>query len=150
MPSNTGEPESCIAIKVTDAEPGSDQFEHADDFLTFPEFVSAFTAIVEGLENTNFYKNHGYVWFYLNSTGLKTQGYFKLNPAGKTIEEMFIPVSTNEYSRLPYRERAYFLPGEQRMRIYLGHDPRACRARIVVGHNKPQYPAPAVVVKQHV
>ena len=47
------------------------------------------TEFVKSLENTAHYKKKGYVWFWTDIQGTDLSGYYRRNPNGKTLEEMF-------------------------------------------------------------
>ena len=44
---------------------------------------------VKSLENTAHYNKKGYVWFWTDIQGTDLNGYYRRNPSGKALEEMF-------------------------------------------------------------
>jgi len=126
-----------------------DQSSRKGTLLTLEELPKFLKTGIKDLENTEHYKENGYVWFYLSTKGTDKRGFHKFNPNAETVDEMFKPVSEKQYYDLPFAERAYFYGGNQPLSVYLDRGPDFDDRRVgVVGFNSPQVVAPVVVVKQ--
>jgi hypothetical protein len=111
-----------------------------------PKFISE--GGIKLLENTDHYRERGWVSFFIDVVGMNMHGFFRFNTEGKTVDEMFIPISKNEYFKLPFNERARFWRGILPLSVELGRSPDFNGWRLGIGGVKPDVVAPVVVVKQ--
>ncbi len=68
-----------------------------DNLLSLDEVVRNYTEIEKLVESATKYNSEGYGWFYLASSGTRTEridasGYSEINTSGTTIETFFVPV----------------------------------------------------------
>lgn len=111
-----------------------------------PEFLSAH---MKELEETEHYKKHGTVWFYLDTVGTEMKGRYRFNQEAKSMEEMFKPVTNEEYENLPFNEKARFWSGDKPLSVLIYRDPDVRLRRLsVYGDDRPMGIAPVVVAKQ--
>ena len=126
-----------------------DQSMQKGTLLTLEELPKFLKTGIQDLENTEHYKENGYVWFYLSTKGTDKRGFHKFNPDAETVDEMFKKVSEKQYYKLPFTERAYFYGGNQPFSVGLVREPDFGVGRVYVGgYGSPRDVAPVVVVKQ--
>ena len=123
-----------------------------------PKFLS--TGGIKDLENTAFYKQNGYVLFYLDTLGIEIHdscyGSCKFNPKGQTLQEIFKHVSESECRDLPFNERAHFWAIDHKkplLAVLQADDGRTPPGTVKVfltfnAYFGPSFVAPVVVVKQ--
>lgn len=142
-----------IDVRATVIEEKSDYYRSRSKgkLFAFKELPKVFRQLIKDLEKTKFYKDKGYVWFYLDTVGTKSSGTFKFNPEGKTIQEMFKSVTQKDYSKLPPNERTFFFKGDWPMTVFLMRVPGMGYRRVVVegvSHQNVHGVAPIVVIKK--
>ena len=117
------------------------RLERLPQLLNDPEFVKS----VEGTES---YKRIGHTWFWTDTVGTNLSGYYRINPQGKTLDEMFTFISKDFDSKVqavPFNERVYFYKGNQPLAVdVLRSDVN--RERLYVDGFRPDIAAPVVVV----
>ena len=137
-----------LQVKILEQIANHEQSKQKGQLLSLDELPQFLREHIKDLENTSYYKEKGYVWFYLVTAGTELDGYFKVNQDGKTFEEMLQKVSKKEYNNLPFNEKARFWRGNQPLRVGLNRGPGGGRLG-VTGSYSPQLGAPVVVVKQN-
>ena len=81
------------------------QSQESGTLLTLERLPQAIKQrLIEKLENTDFYKKNGEVWFYLSDQwAVLEDGLFRFNKNGKTLSEMFEHFQGSE--RMTFKER---------------------------------------------
>ncbi|MDE1768671.1 MAG: hypothetical protein KGH64_00050 [Candidatus Micrarchaeota archaeon] len=134
--------------EIHELSAGFEESKKVGKLFTLEEFPKVFNSLVNGLENTKAYKLNGYVFFYLDTIGTNMNGYYKFNPAGKTVQEMFQQVSEMEYRHLPFENQSYIHGGSMPLRVFLEHDSFIHGGRLnVLGDGRLGGVAPVVVTK---
>ncbi len=119
--------------------------------ITFKEVPRFLRLHMKDIENTNYYKANGVAWFYLDTVGMEMKGYYRFNSEGKRQDEMFKPVSKEEFDNLLAEEKAHFGSDDKKqLAVYILRDPKPDQWRIGVIGSDPHYPASLVVLaKDH-
>ncbi|MDE1768144.1 MAG: hypothetical protein KGH64_01900 [Candidatus Micrarchaeota archaeon] len=121
------------------------RLERLPQLLNDPDFVKS-------IEGTESYKRNGYTWFWTDTVGTNLSGYYKINPQGKTLDEMFTFISKEFDSKVqavPFNERAYFYKGNQPLSVAVGGSDVYGRRLFVDGDGRLVSVAPVVVVEQY-
>jgi hypothetical protein len=119
------------------------KLERLPALLNDPEFVKT-------IEDTGSYKRNGYTWFWTDTVGTNLSGYYKINPKGKTLDEMFTFISKDfdrKVEAVPFNERAYFYKGSKPLSVVVGRSD-VLRRLDVDGYDGLDLVAPVVVVEQ--
>ena len=118
------------------------KLERLPQLLNDPEFVKT-------IEGTESYKRIGYTWFWTDTVGTNLSGgYYRINPQGKTLDEMFTFISKEFDSKVqavPFNERARFYKGNQPLAVDVLRSDVNCE-RLYVDGFRPDIAAPVVVV----
>ena len=120
------------------------RLERLPQLLNDPYFVKS-------IEGTESYKGNGYTWFWTDTVGTNLSGYYKINPQGKTLDEMFTFISKEFDSKVqavPFNERAYFYKGNQPLSVLVWRSDVYFRRLYVYGYFRLDNVAPVVVVEQ--
>ncbi|MDE1768785.1 MAG: hypothetical protein KGH64_05105 [Candidatus Micrarchaeota archaeon] len=120
------------------------KLERLLQLLNDPEFVKS-------IEGTESYKKNGYTWFWTDTVGTNLSGYYRINPQGKTLDEMFTFISDSfdrKVEKVPFNERAYFWKGNQPLSVNVGRSGVGGGRLYVDGVNGLVSVAPVVVVEQ--
>ncbi|MDE1859011.1 MAG: hypothetical protein KGH67_00605 [Candidatus Micrarchaeota archaeon] len=120
------------------------RLERLPQLLNDPNFV-------ESIEGTQSYKRDGYTWFWTDSVGTNLSGYYRINPQGKTLDEMFTFVSDSidrNVEKVPFNERAYFWKGPLPLSVVVRRSGVYFGRLNVVGYYRLDNVAPVVVVEQ--
>ena len=120
------------------------KLERLPQLLNDPDFVKT-------IEGTESYKRNGYTWFWTDTVGTNLSGYYKINPKGKTLDEMFEFISKEFDSKVravPFNERAYFWKGSQPLSVDVRRSDVDNGRLGVDGDGRLDDVAPVVVVEQ--
>ncbi len=120
------------------------KLERLPALLNDPEFVKT-------IESTESYKRSGYTWFWTDTVGTNLSGYYKINPKGKTLDEMFTFISKEwdrDVEKVPFNERACFWKGSQPLSVRVRRSGILDRRLVVCGFDRLDDVAPVVVVEQ--
>ena len=118
------------------------RLEKLPQLLNDPDFVKS----VEGTES---YKKNGSVWFWTYIAGNNLNGYYRINPQGKTLDEMFIFISNEFDSKVkavPLNESTYFLKGNRPLSFCISRSGVGLRRLDINGYKGLGIVAPVVVV----
>ncbi len=119
------------------------KLERLVQLLNDPDFVKS-------IEGTELYKTDGEIWFWIGIVGTNREGYYRMNPQGKTLDEMFTFISNSpdrKVKKIPFNERAKFWKGNQPLFVFVRRPDIDVR-RLIVGNFSPSFVAPVVVVDQ--
>ena len=119
------------------------KLERLVQLLNDPDFVKS-------IEGTESYKTDGYTWFWTDTVGTNLDGYYRMNPQGKTLDEMFTFISNifdEKVEKIPHNERARFWKGYWHLSVNVNRSDIDVR-RLIVGDLSPSRVAPVVVVEQ--
>ncbi len=119
------------------------RLERLPQLLNDPEFVKS-------IESTESYKRKGYTWFWTDTEGTNLNGYYRINPQGKTLDEIFTLISDRfdrKIENVPFNERSYFYKGNQHLSVDVGGLDGVGRL-YVSGNGRLGDVAPVVVVEQ--
>ena len=118
------------------------KLERLPQLLNDPDFVKS-------IEDTESYKRNGFTWFWTDTVGTNLSGYYRINPQGKTLDEMFTFISKDFDSKVqavPFNERASFWKGNQPLSVVVGR-PGVYDGRLYIfGYDRLDSVAPVVVV----
>ena len=81
------------------------KLERLVQLLNDPDFVKS-------IEGTESHKTHGGTSFCIATKNVNLKGHYRMNPQGKTLDEMFTFISDSfdeKVEKIPFNERAYFL-----------------------------------------
>lgn len=120
------------------------RLERLPQLLNDPDFVKS-------IEGTDSYKRNGYTWFWTDTVGTNLSGYYRINPQGKTLDEMFTPISESfdrMVEKVPFDKLAYFWDGDQPLSVHVRRWVIDLRRLNVYGHYWLDGVAPVVVVEQ--
>ncbi len=119
------------------------KLERLPQLLNDPDFV-------ESIESTESYKRDGYIRFWIDTVGTNLDGHYRMNPQGKTLDEMFTFISDSfdiNVEKIPHNERAHFRKRNQPLSVNVRRSDFEYW-RLIVGDLSPSFVAPVVVVEQ--
>jgi UDP:flavonoid glycosyltransferase YjiC (YdhE family) len=138
-----------FAVRVLQRYANYAHSKAAGTMLTLEELPQLLRTSLAALENTRHFQQKGYVLFYLLTVGTEMDGPHKFNPEGTTFYEMFKPVTIEEFSKLPFNEKAYFYGGTRPLYVMIGSTKNGGEGRInVSAEGNYELDAPIVVVKK--
>ena len=118
------------------------RLKRVPQLLNDPEFVKT-------IEDTESYKRNRYTWFWTDTEGTNLNGYYRRNPQGKTLDEMFTFISDGfdrKVEKVPFNERASFWKGNRPLSVVVGR-PGVYDGRLYIfGYDRLDSVAPVVVV----
>ncbi|MDE1833930.1 MAG: hypothetical protein KGH64_01180 [Candidatus Micrarchaeota archaeon] len=120
------------------------RLERLPQLLNDPDFVKS-------IEGTGSYKRDGYTWFWTDTVGTNLSGYYRINPQGKTLDEMFTFISDSfdrKVEKVPFKERAYFWKGNRPLSVGVWRSGVDGGRLGVDGYDRLDVVAPVVVVEQ--
>jgi hypothetical protein len=122
------------------------KLERLVQLLNDPDFVKS-------IEGTESYKTDGYTWFWTDTVGINLDGLYRMNPQGKTLDEMFTFISDSfdrNVEKIPFNERARFWKGNRPLSVYVGGSNVFDMRLYVYGYNYEfnNLDVPVVVVEQ--
>ncbi len=119
------------------------KLERLVQLLNDPDFVKS-------IEGTESYKTDGEIWFWIGIVGTNLDGFYRMNPQGKTLDEIFTFISDifdEKVEKIPHNERARFWKGNWPLSVNVRRSDIDVR-RLIVGDFRPSFVAPVVVVDQ--
>ena len=119
------------------------KLERLVQLLNDPDFVKS-------IEGTESYKTDGEIWFWIGIVGTNLDGFYRMNPQGKTLDEIFTFISDifdEKVEKIPHNERARFWKGNWPLSVNVRRSDIDVR-RLIVGDLSPSFVAPVVVVEQ--
>ena len=117
--------------------------------LTIDELPKFLSSRMKDLEETKHYKKRGRIWFYLGTKGMRMKGHHRFNQDAETLQEMFKPVSENEYVDLPFNEKAGLWAGKGPLILGINRDTLVAPWHVdISGDFNSKGVAPVIVVKQ--
>ena len=120
------------------------KLERLPQLLNDPDFVKS-------IEGTEYNKRNGYTWFWTDTVGTNLSGYYRINPQGKTLDEMFTHISDifdSKVQAVPFNEIVHFYKGNQPLSVVVWRSDVGDRRLDVDGDDRLGDVAPAVVVEQ--
>ena len=106
------------------------KLERLVQLLNDPDFVKS-------IEGTESYKTHGDTWFWTGTKGTNLDGFYRTNPQGKTLDEMFTFISDSfdeKVEKIPFNERARFWKGNWPLSVNVRRSDFNVRRLFVVGY----------------
>ena len=122
------------------------KLERLVQLLNDPDFVKS-------IEDTKSYKRDRYTFFWIDTVGTNLNGYYRMNPQGKTLDEMFTFISRlfdSEVKKVPSNEILYFKKTDLPLAVEVFSKVSFLHARLEVSGDGfwPYSTAPLVVVEQ--
>ena len=118
------------------------RLERLPQLLNDPDFVKS-------IESTESYKRNGSVWFWTDTVGTNLNGYYRINPQGKSLDDMFRFISASldtKAKEVPFNERAYFWIGNYPLSVGIRGSDSDYGRLVVYGDDGLDNAAPVVVV----
>lgn len=121
--------------KVIDGGNSFEKSKKAGELLTFEDLPTYLKPLIGELEKTKSFKQRGFVRFYINTMGTGMKGPFEFEINGRTVAQMFQPVTKDRFGSLQPERRAYFFNGggERPLTVELRRASDSNDVRIVIG-----------------